>query len=773
MKKSIVSIATLLSVSLSTFAAPSPSSLLMSAYCSNTGTHTLRALTQSDQLADTLELLEATEACDAMASSTNTLLSSIQSLESLNQSETNIEKLNTKLTGFEEQLEIEKANLIATHIQNFTIINPGATQSQIDASVAGFVPSSNLLSDLELRVNELKLDLFSGQLDSGFAQNSQELRNDKIKLIGSNINSLLGAISTSNSCTNSNESIAPAIISNVLGVASTALTGVAGIAVGISAKLLAGSRDLIRNMKYKSARRRIDIEKMKEAIPCSFQGITETYCKARDTKNLIDFYAENELNTECIGGECDLLKTGISLLSKKTSVLNSWVNLILSGASPRNEGLLGPYRSAIYLRAAFDDVKQVLEGMINGARYQLSLPGVDAVSVKRELMEKLAKKVSDNTQETERRSGSTPFSRFFQKDPRCGAWAYFFKPNLDPSNAEDRTLGISSDLDCGENARSEYSAAIDVSVLQERIKVMNEETSKTVAFEIQLVSEENTSNILMKYNAKDNIFKTSPRIFVKKALSYYGKFEKYIEDKALDRPLLVSLITRAKKQLLKTQKIVYAQNCTDLDSDSLNNTTASLSKEQELRRNENCDLNAEKLANLSLTLAPNQQVLSVENSLRSIFREHVEMVKDSGDITDESILLILNSSSEDGSNILVRNSLNTQQVYEDAMTAMSITHGNLQNFWKNFSKSIVRVLKKIKEDKNSFLLGKICVSAAIAPITKSQKRKIEKYCAGSVYKSTSRQIKDIKYNDIVNLEFEDKACDLYNFKRKLNVFNNQ
>ena len=204
-----------------------------------------------------------------------------------------------------------------------------------------------------------------------------------------------------------------------------------------------------------------------------------------------------------------------------------------------------------------------------------------------------------------------------------------------------------------------------------------------------------------------------------------------------------------------------------------NNLNTSLSKEQKLRRNESCDLNAEKLANLSLTLAPNQQVLSVENSLRSIFREHVEMVKDSGEITDESILLILNASSENGSNILVRNSLNTQQVYEDAMTAMSITRGNLENFWKNFSKSIVRVLKKLKEEKNDFLIGKICVSAATSPITKMQKRKIQKFCAGSVYKSTSRKIKDLKYSDIVNLDFKDKACDLYNFRRKLNILNNQ
>jgi hypothetical protein len=771
-------------VSVYTYAAKT-SSLLLSAFCPSVGTQTSQALIQSQKLDDIITQLKEDPNCSSVAASTQNLLSNITSLDSMISSQDEGSQISRKLSLYEEQQAFERAGLIASFREDsrtsYIRTNPNANETDIneyvDFQAENYIPESELLSLFNTKVNELKVEKLSNQLQVGFDEENNTDVTNKVNSIKANMGSIFTALNTSSACTNANESIAPSIISNVLGLASSFIPGVAGIAVGLGSELINSSAELIRNMKYNGLRRDVERNEMKEALSCSFEGIMNTYCKAKDTLNLIHFESIKK-SPDCDTENCKLLNSGIDLISKKSSSLNSWINLILSGAAPRDESQVGPYSSAISLRATFNVLKQTLDGMLNGARYQLSLPGSNKNLVIRNLMESLATTIANNASGG---GSSSPYADFFQveNDKECGAWAYIYNP---ADNNDRRLEGRDTQVSCAEYATALYETPVPVSTLQERIRVLNEETSGTVAFAIQLVSEENTSSILSRYDSLNNIFKSSPQDFMDNTLKYYSDFRAYLAANNINRILLNNLILRAENQIFKAKKVISFTKCSDFDDPTTTDptTTDPTNDDQNLMTlfqftnlaGESCDVEATKLANLSLILAPNQQVLSVENSLRAVFREHVEIAKLNGDISNENLILILNSNSEDSSSILVRNSLGKQQLFEDSTTAMSISKDNLKNFWKTFSKAIIATAKNLKSSKDEYVLGRLCVRAALSPLTSKRIKKLKRYCTGSVYKSTNREVQDIRFDDIISVEFKDKACTVYNFQRKIEYLNN-
>ncbi len=743
------------------------SGLLLSAFCPNTGTQTAQALNQSQQLGNIVEILKTDPECSGLASGTQNLINNVASLESIRTSADETSRIREKLELFEENAAIERSNILANFEAQFQAQymadNPSATTSeveqQVSLAVGGHVPYSDYLSSLELTVNELRIEQFSNRLEVGFDADDRAVEHQQIALIQSNMSSLLSTLSTSTSCTNANESIAPAVVSNVLGLASSVIPGIVGSVVGLGASIVNGSAQLIRNLKYNGLSRSVERNQMKQALSCTFEGLTNTYCKAQDSLNLIKYNQEMERDN-CFTSDCKLLKVGIDLLSKKSNSLNSWINLIISGATPSNADAVFTYERAINLQARFNINTQELEGVLNGARNELSRPGARETTILRNLMETLATRVAFRSFEEGNSFGTgraLPYADFFQRngDKECGAFAYFFNPDRDDRQLEERdaTNGES----CIVAANNTYPLPLTVSIaeLQERVRLLTEETSATVAFQVQLVSEENTSSILSRYESVDNLFNSSPKRFLKDLRKYYADFESYLDKNDIDRPLLRNYIERAVNQSAKVETIIRANSCTDFDDVA-----------------DDCDVETTKLTLLRRTLAPSQQVLSVQNSLRGIFREHVEISKLNNDISDEDLLLLLDTSTEDSSNILARNNLDQQAVLEDADTAKSISKGNLKNFWDIFERGIYGTLKELRRDGDLNVLGRLCVRAAISPLSKRQYRKLTKYCGGTVYKSVNPKIADIKFDDVINKAFESKACSVFNFKRRQLFLNN-
>lgn len=746
------------------------SGLLLSAFCPNTGTQTAQALNQSQQLGNIVEILKTDPECSGLAAGTENLINSVASLDSIRNSADEASKIRQKLETFEENAAIESASLTANFENQFRAQyiadNPGANQTEIDQQVSlavgSYTPQSDYLSSLNLVVNETRIEQFSNRLQIGFDIDDRSIENQQIAIIQSNMNSVLATLATSASCTNANESIAPSVVSNVLGLASSVIPGVVGAAVGLGASLVNGSAKLIRSLKYSRFSRSIERNQMKQALSCTFEGLTNTYCKAEDTLNLIRYQRDIE-SDNCISEDCNLLKKGIDLLSKKSNSLNSWVNLIISGATPSNADAVSTYERAINLQARFNINSQELEGVLNGARNEISRPGANETLILRNLMENLATRVAfrtfDDGNSSFGSSRALPFSDFFQRDSdrQCGAFAYFFSPERDDRALESRD-SVNGES-CIDAALSAYPSpqTISIAELQERIRLLVSETSRTIAFQVQLVSEENTSSILARYESLDNIFKSSPKQFLFSLRDYYSRFENYLDSKNIKRTLLRNFIERGVSQAQRVEEIINAQSCGDFEDASVD-----------------CDLETTKLTNLRTTLAPGavEQVLSVQNSLRGIYREHIEIAKQRGDITDDELLLLLNTSSEDSSNILARNNLNQQALLEDADTAKSISKGNLRNFWDIFSLGIFGTLKELKNDGDVNVLGRLCVRAALSPLSKRQYKKLNKYCRGTVYKSVNPKIADIKFDSVIDQEFERKACSVFRFKREQQFLNN-
>ena len=753
----------LISMSQQTYAVKT-SGLLLSAFCSDVGSQTQQAINQSQRLDDIVEQLESDDACKGIAQSTRSLLANIQSLRILEEQETESENLVKTIARYEEEIDVERARLTALNI-----------------GTVGYIPTSDYLTSLELRFNELRLSSFEDQLSQGFTSNTEDKKIDRIKLLGANLNSVLSSLSTSNACTSSdsNRSLGPQILSSVLGLAATAVAGVAGVTVALTSEVITSTAGLIRSIHYKDIKKGIETNEMKVALSCSLEGIANTYCKANDSLNLIKYHVEKESKVKCESEDCLLLKSGVDLIAKKSSSLNSWINLIFSGATPRNTSQVGPYQEAIELRARFNVLEVRMRAQISQARDSISRAESQPNSetrinnIIRNLMTGLAF-TSGSFNEAQR----SPYSEFFSEDSSCGSFAYFF----DPDNSDSRNLnrtGSEVDDSCRNVVRSRFeNRVVSLDELEARVGNLNTETAGNVAFTVQLVAEENTSNLLLQYVARDNIFKSSPKNFMDSALLYYKNLKKYLLQDDVKRTFLMNIINRAEKQIRLTQKVINYTDCSEFEKPIDEDHENSFTNQGEiinslLERSSRCDLEATKLTKISIILAPNQQVLSVQGSLKSIFEQHVEIAKSNGDITDDNLLFILNTSDEDSSSVLVRNAIDIQNLFEDSTNAMSVTKGNLKNFWGSYSDAIYKTAKSLKDSDDQIVLGRLCVRAALAPLSESRIKKLTKHCQGTSYVSTNRKVSDIQFDDIVKLKFEEKACKVYDFQRELRFLNNK
>ena len=120
---------------------------------------------------------------------------------------------------------------------------------------------------------------------------------------------------------------------------------------------------------------------------------------------------------------------------------------------------------------------------------------------------------------------------------------------------------------------------------------------------------------------------------------------------------------------------------------------------------------------------------------------------------------------------------------DDVAKAMFTTEENLRIFGNMFKRKYMRGLRKLwKELKvnpndrtRKRLLGEYCVKALLIPSTSQihrfNRKRLAKYCKDAVYPSSfPSEVPDLRFSEMSKESYNDRVCNVYDFKRKLKLF---
>lgn len=730
-----------------------PTNDLVTAYCSGSvGEHSRSALIQAEALKDTVERIKEDTACrDVYAISMN-LYSNLIKLGSMY--EENKSSQEFKVNRLYDEMEKERSTLIDAHIASFMQAHPGASSQDLAQERLNFTPSSTLLTALETNYSQAKVSLISSSIaqDNPTQYSEQADRLDKIAAIKSGVENLFGALKTSTECSKNYGNLLSQMGAQVLGTAGSIYSGIVGAALLAGSVFISGTSDLITHIKYNTKINELSNTRLQFALGCSIEGIAKTYCEARDTQTIL----RNIVETDGPRSSLNVFK-GIDLLTKQIVPYNKWVQRIVAGSNPSNTTQAQERINAFNLRNQLEVFKQSLEGSINETANtinNLSGSADELLNKKNTLTISLMTKLSGIINPYN--GGENAYSAAFANDMACGHIVYLY--SLGKSRIKENLANGTSES-CGDYVRRAFPTTFTnppaLSILRSLIDVLNVEATNYATLKLNQVLEENPRLVMALYDSQDPRTLSTPRDFLEGTAVYLSKF----------RQELPSSSTKLLRLMDKTMAQI---------NDALNIIEGDVPEDLQISR-------------LGILLAPNQLTLSVNNALREIVKQDIDMKLKSGNLAQEDLRFLLKTTPTNGVDLFTKYYLNLQMAQDDAAMAKNMTKKNLEVFGSLFADTYLKNLTELKKewDRNHSedvrrQIGLNCLEALLVPDESSmhqnklfsQKgKRLDKVCAEALYLSSNpNQVADLSYAKLKEQSFENRVCRIYDFKRKLLLF---
>lgn len=712
-------------LSFKTFAADiyDPSDDLITAFgstCSTQGYMTSSAMSQATSLRTIFNSIHNDPNCASIAQALDGLdISLVNSIKAQSQAEQILSGLVSNIRDLKVQIALEKATV---------------------------APDQNKISTYQNELNNQEIALIKAKTDPALSVRTAQGRTNAVGIVYENATSLMSSISDNNKCFASHATLGPQITSSALQTLSLLAPVSLGASYlmaipGIIGHLIQSAQDMRMTNTLKGA----ISAKMVHAIGCSVEGISATYCQARDVRTILNAEPQLPQPTGCEVG------LGVQVMSKELNAFQNWASTIVAGSSATSTAQAMTKIEGLTAQNNFAALKENINGFIGSANRDLMGMKDPTMAKNRiqSLVNDLATKIIDNCDHSTYAGG--PITKGAMGPlfvDQCGVKAFIL------SGGTARTCSLTNGQSPEDYLAKTYPGANpNIADISARISTVLSEGGAYVAAQTATAIQSNPQLALASSEHMGLNGKTAVD-FLQDSRAYLGN-------------------------LLNTPNSIAKGNNRRIVQDAFNRCDAILQKLY-LAKNDPDSEPGIIVSDLAMQISPSGDLNLIGNEIGAIVKSDIDSRIKNGKL-DANVAAVLQLSTSDSLNEFINGNINKAGLEGQISSAKSLTKSNLESFGNTFSDQIEEnlsdLLKDSKDDEDAKQsLGLLCVRLSTlpqAPRFKSPQTtllggvkeiNIDKYCKGQSFNVPQMRIQ-LRYDEIAQKPFNQRACSVYDFFR--------
>ncbi len=696
-----------------------PSDDLITAFggtCSTQGYMTSSAMSQASSLRTIYNSIHNDPNCSTIAQSLDSLDSSLSnSIKAQSMAEQNVNNLITIIRDLKIQI---------AHEQSLP------------------TPDANKIAIFQSELNTQEIALIRAKTDPALSAKSSQGRADAVNLVYNNATSLMSSVTDNNKCFLSHTTLAPQITSSTLQtlslLAPTSMGASFLMAIpGIIGHLLQSAQDLRMTNNLKAA----ISAKMVHAIGCSIEGISSTYCQARDVRTILNAEPKQAVQTGCDVG------LGVQVISKNLNAFQTWASTIVAGSAATSTAQADTKAGGLKAQNDFAVLKENLNGFVG--QTERDLMGMkDPIIVKnrmKSLINDLTSKIWENSDHPDYNTKGTLGASF---PDQCSIKAFIFSGGI------ERTCALNVGETPDAYIERKYPGVVpDVGQIRARVSTVIGEGQQYVSAKTATAIQ---SNAQLAIASSEHLGLNG-----KTAVNFLQDSRAYLAN-LLNNP---GSVAKGNNKRIVTD----AYNRVDGILKILDDATTDQTKIPE-----------QVVSELAVLIAPSGDSNHIGNEVAAIVKSDIDSRIKNGKL-DQNVGSILQLSTSDSLNEFINGNSNRAGLEGQISGAKSLTKSNLESFGNTFSDQIKENLESLSKDSKDDedakqTLGLMCVRLASLPQSPffnssqsgifggSKEIDISKYCKGQSF-SVPKMQSQLSFDEIAKLPFNQRACSVYDFFR--------
>src|SRR3989339_121995 len=585
---------------------------------------------------------------------------------------------------------------------------------------------------------------------------------------------LMDGLISNKVCADKYPNILAQIGAQILKISSDYTTGLTGSPLMAAGTIVDKLVTFVRDFKLASSMNDIEQENLGRAIGCAFESISKTYCQARD----VDLVAKKQAAIKDSVPSCGW--EGVDLIGRDMSIFLDWVSRLYAGSEPSStsqayEQITGSARRCQLdtldkrLQGAFADTEKKLNQTTDSIKKQQILIALLTTDVVPEIKSNSNSRIESDSSVSE---SDGPIEDAFAEDQRCGALAYFY------TSGNKRKCAIQNSEECMACVQRENPGiSLDLNNISATWKILRAEAAENVSNIESRVKEQNPALVMALADDLSNN-QRRPRNFLENARSYLQNIlsdQNGIAQGAAKKTIELAL------SRVKCALELYNEYSSENSEKSFPSAVPSAcQKVNNALPNKDAQY---YVTNLSELLAPSGDTNSLTKEIKVIVKKDIDKKIESGQI-DESLAAIMKLSTTDSlSEFLKDYNQNFDMLESHISSVKSASRRQLKVIWDVFGDSFIERLKGLRADAaNSSdeqkVLNKECARLLVLPFGSTFRgeefempSEVTKYCKGCVYESSyANSGLSINFDTLSKHSFEERACVLYDFFRKSELY---
>jgi hypothetical protein len=534
-------------------------------------------------------------------------------------------------------------------------------------------------------------------------------------------------------------------------VGSQILAASSGLATGFMAPILLATGSIFSNyMQYLRDRplahnyKKVMNARIQNAAGCAIEGISSTFCQARDLKRAASA-------TQPV---CQTDWTGGKLISQDLPSFVNWINRINAGSNATSTGVAADKGAAEDMKDAAQKMKISLDSDIAMSQNLISAGSNTEAQEAVNLLSRLSGDSSTYVIGPKLSIGAAPptpiLAAAFQLDPQCGVMAFLYTSGASyqcfrGSNASESCLQCVQRLYGPKN--------LTIASLQAAEGQLVGLANSFVSSQTGLVEESSPLIVLSQFTTRAANNK-KPLDFVLDARAYLSSLARDPEFQGqIDQDSLNDLKVRLDKTLC-----VLAPDST---CNQLSPSDSSTRPEQKARLIVN---------QLHDNLIPSQDTAFVGNAMYDLVKKDLDNRIEKHQV-EQNLADILQFSSSDTLGAIVQAYMGRDQSVAQANNAQGQTIANLDILASLFGKQIKA---SITTEHDPTRQAMACIRAATLPNADRDAilNDISSFCAGKCWTSVYPNLR-LCFDDLKGAQFENRVCAIYDFYRKSSLLDNK
>jgi hypothetical protein len=718
------SIALFVAISVSSVAysaeAYDPSDDLISAFgsqCSSSGDLSNAAMAQSGVLKGVIASIRDDEACKSLIPLANSIDTD---LSSTLQTHSDVDRLTATVDDLQAAIETEKRK--------------------------GADADSTYIALLQSERESRQVDLLKAKQEVN--RSPKVKRQEAVKNFYNHSTAFLDGLAANSACVSKHPNILAQAGAQILKLSADYVSGLGGAIALATGGIIDRFVQFTRQYAINRDLRDVMMARMSHALGCTFEGLSATYCRARDTQLLVD--ANKNIQDP---DACSTIAQGTNLLARDLSSFSDFVSTIYAGSKASSMATAGEKQQVISLRASLENLRVSLDGLTSTQEknYNSTTDSEKQQNTIRTLIRGLATSISSNMNGTRScgpgcMSNSTgAIGDAFSEDADCGVLVFYYsRGKLKSCQRNANETGASNGCElCIARTHPEYGLP-SLSEIKE--------TSKAVmGIGLEYVSQQSAL-----YN------QNNPQLALT-ASETYGRNRKRAMDFLYDARTYL-------QHLMDEQDGMAKGNIGKTVTKSLERINKIIEKLE----NSASDPNAkpdEVTKDLAELLAPSSDTYYIPLELSTIIKHDIDLKLASGKI-DKNLALVLQLSTSDSVSQLLNSYGSLEALRNQIRTARKLTKTNLDAVGIVFNGNIQDILKSLQESAKSDPdsrddLSLFCVQTLLIPSApKIDGEDVSRYCNGAKYKSVYKGVADLDFNALAQKSYDERACSVYDFYRK-------